>query len=84
MSYEFNGMTVSTRMIDAIDDYIANKREHGGFLTAVLRNDLVEAVGRADDQNLHIIPAIVAYLYNEAPSRCWGSPERVDAWLADA
>jgi hypothetical protein len=40
-----------------------------------------ERVGRADDQNIKVLPAFVAYFYNEAPSQCWGSKEKMESWL---
>jgi len=58
-----------------------HKRPVGDFLTAVLHNNLTEAVARADDENIKNLPAFVGYLYNEAPSLCWGSKERVAEWL---
>lgn len=48
---------------------------------AVLSNDLKEACGRADSFNRRILFEIVVWLYNNAPITCWGSPEKVDAWL---
>src|SRR5262245_54748038 len=54
----------------------------GGFLTAVLSNNLREAIGRADDASAAGLPAIVKFLYNNAPSTCWGSEEYVAEWLA--
>lgn len=52
----------------------------GGFLTAVLENNLREAVARADMINIRRLSDYVRYLYNDAPSGCWGSPEAVRAW----
>ncbi len=52
----------------------------GGFLCAVLENDLKEAVARADAINLQNLPNYIRYLYNYAPRGCWGSPENVEAW----
>lgn len=80
-SYFFRDFRIRPDMIDAILRYIDDRIEPGGFLTAVICNDLREAVGRADDGNLANLPAFVAYFYNEAPSNCWGSKEKMDAWL---
>lgn len=52
----------------------------GGFLTAVLKNDLRDAAGRADSINAGLLYFYVGWLHNEAPMRCWGSPEAVRAW----
>ncbi len=61
--------------------YINLGQPPGHFLGAVLTNDLKEAVTRADEGNLATLPAIVGYLYNKAPAHCWGSEDRVKAWL---
>jgi hypothetical protein len=63
--------------------YIEHRVPPGNFLTAVLSNDLRRACERADDVNRHLLFEIVGWLYNEAPSPCWGSPEKVAAWLAE-
>jgi hypothetical protein len=52
----------------------------GGFLTAVLCNDLTKAVSKADDRNVELIPNYVRLLHNHAPSGCWGDDETVDKW----
>jgi hypothetical protein len=61
--------------------YVNDHRRPGGFLLAVLENDLSNAMGRADDESRAGLYAIVCWVYNEAPSTCWGSPEKVKAWL---
>lgn len=53
----------------------------GDFLKAVLSNNLIDAIGRADDCNLQDIHEICSYVYNEMPSASWGSPEKVKSWL---
>ncbi len=64
--------------------YIEQGVPPGHFLTAALTNDLRGACERADDVNRHLLWEIVNWLYNEAPSPCWGSPAKFDAWLAEA
>ena len=53
----------------------------GGFLTAVLKNDLMEAIGRADEHSLAAIKYVAMFVYNELPRDCHGSQAKVDAWL---
>ena len=60
-------------------DYIELGYQPGGFLRAVLCNQLVEAFIRADPINMAAIPVWADWLYNEAPQGCWGSPEKVKA-----
>ena len=62
--------------------YIEARRPPGHFLTAVLSNDLTEAVNRADSDNAVALSACVQWLVWHAPSLCWGSRRKVEAWLA--
>jgi len=75
-----HGMNATT--FEALRRYANDHIQPGGFLTAVLSNDLKEAFGRADDENLVTLFEIVKYCYNELPANCWGSPEKVSKWLA--
>lgn len=68
-------------MIDGLLSYIEDRIPQGSFLTAVLENKLVEAAHQADNQNMNALPAYANFLYNYAPRACWGSPEKVKAWL---
>ena len=52
----------------------------GAFLTKVLWNDLISAVSHCSGP-LEDMKAVVMWLYNEAPSACWGSPDKVKAWI---
>ena len=36
---------------------------------------------KADGVNVHIIPAYVGWFFNYAPFECWGSEEKMNAWL---
>ena len=60
--------------------WIERGTEPGGFLTAVLCNDLAGAVDKADDRNVELIPNFVKLLYNHAPMACWGSKQRFWEW----
>ena len=68
---------------ESLDRYANHGIPTGGFLRAVLQNNLNEAVARGDEENLRDLAEIVRYVYNQFPSNCWGSPERVDAWLEE-
>ena len=65
----------------AIERYIFNRYEPGGFLMSVLSNDLMGAVARADSENVRAIKDICQFIYNEIPSTAWGSPKKVAEWL---
>ena len=79
--FEFRGKTIPERMRGAISRYIELGIAPGDFLSAVICNNLSEAVGRADDENIELLPQYVAYFYNEAPEECWGSQEKMQAWI---
>ena len=69
-SYMHNGITL----------YYEHGIEPGSFLTAVINNDLKEAVGRADDTNRHCLYNYMMWFYNEAPSGSWGYANAVSDW----
>ena len=79
--YEFRGFTISPHMLEAVNRYILDGDIPGDFLTAVITNDLRDAIARADDHNQVNLPAYIAYLNNEAPGQCWGSREKMNAWI---
>jgi len=67
---------------EQIDNYIDNGIPPSEFLYAVLTNDLRHAAGKADITNRIHLYDIILYLENYAPNMSWGSPERVEKWLA--
>lgn len=73
---------VPERMRESIRAYVEERRPIGGFLTALLSNNLMNATLRADDENRAALADWVGFLYEYAPANCWGSPEIVAAWLA--
>lgn len=72
---------ISDQIRDSIDAYANAGVPVGSFLRAVLENDLMEAFGRADDMNRRDLFEIVRYCRWEISGECWGSPEKVAAWL---
>jgi hypothetical protein len=69
-------------VIESLQRYVEQRIPTGGFLQAVLENNLQEAFGLADEDNCAMLFHICAYIYNELPSMSHGSPERVQKWLA--
>lgn len=55
----------------------------GRFLTAVLNNDLCDALGQADVDSVHELPGLVGWIYSYGPAPAWGSPEGVRAWAKE-
>jgi hypothetical protein len=79
--FKFRGETIPAHMIIGLADYIDNHIPTGGFLEAILSNDLIAACCKADNVNITRIHVYIAYLYNNAPSLCFGSPERYREWI---
>ena len=80
MSYNYD--LLPEHMQDGMRLYIERGVEPGSFITAVLCNDLMGALGKADDINRHRLFDYGLFLYNEVPSSCFGSREKVAAWVA--
>ena len=79
--YTFQSFYIPDRMMPGIRRYVEEGVCPGRFLTAIIQNDLSEACGQADDENMENLPAYAAYFYNETPSSCWGSKKKMDAWI---
>lgn len=69
-------------MRDGARLYIEYGVEPGSFMSAVICNDLREAMGRADSINRERLFDIVCWFHNEAPSMSWGSREKMRAWVS--
>lgn len=80
--FVFNGFFITPNMVEAIRGYVDHGYMVGGFLSAVLENDLRKAVVRADGHNVRNLPAYIAYLNNYVPAPCWGSKKAVEDWRA--
>ena len=81
MNFEYYDIPYHTRA--ALERYVNYGIMPGDFLVSVLTNDLFGAVGRADSQNIHALKDICMFVYNEMPSNCWGTRERVEAFCKD-
>jgi len=65
----------------SLEFYAREGRPLGGFLTAVVSNDLIDAVRRADPTNTVALSDIVAYVEYRLPGACRGSRANVAEWL---
>jgi hypothetical protein len=54
----------------------------GSFCRAVISNDLITAVQRADSGSLKALPHIAAWAYTELPNEAWGSYEKFQQWVS--
>jgi hypothetical protein len=79
---DINYARLPEHMQEAMQDYIEAGIHPGGFLSAVLSNDFMEAVRRADDTSRTALHAYGVFLYCEAPPACYGSPAKFNAWIA--
>lgn len=68
-------------MRDVMFNYIVYGLAPGHFLTAVLSNNLNQAVQRGDQYNVEHLHDYVKFLYWSVPMECWGSDESVTRWL---
>lgn len=75
-----NYSTLPEYMRGPMQRYIEHGAQPGGFLTALLSNDLMGALRKGDDTNQAALSVYGRFLYNEAPCGCYGSPETVSAW----
>lgn len=78
----FRGIVAPSNLVAKLRRYVEHREQPGDFLCAVLANDLFDACAKADPENLAVLPALAGYCYWEIPSPCWGSKDKVLAWLA--
>ena len=77
MSYEM----IPDRLMKGMKRYVEGHIKPGDFLSAVIRNDLSDALARADPISRLLLHDIVKWFWNEAPSTCWGSSDKMHKWL---
>jgi hypothetical protein len=75
-----NTYNIPEHTFGALRRYVDEGLEPGGFLTAVLENDLFGAFGKADHINIERLYDICMHIYNEEPSHCWGKEGTVSEW----
>lgn len=89
MSAEVDGYAVKYDTLPGTSPYMRAAVERwledgvidpGSFLWAVVTNDLLLAVGKADDENKHLLAEWARWFYNKAPGGSHGSIEKVKAW----
>ena len=68
-------------MANGVYNYLNLGLPPGHFLSAVICNDLREAVERADSSNELRLAAWVKFFYNYCPSNSWGSKEIMIKWM---
>jgi hypothetical protein len=72
---------IPSYMYEGIINYVVHHIKPGHFLSAVIQNDLKEAVASTDNENQEAIVSYVKFFYNDTPGDCWGSKQNYNEWL---
>ena len=81
VDYEKYEGRIPPHTLETLRNYIEYGVPTGGFLRSVLSDSLFGAWGKADSENRDALGDVVMFIFNEAPSSCWGSEQHVDDWL---
>lgn len=68
------------QMWESLIEYTMTGRPLGSFLAAVVTNDLMQAIKRADDLNIQRLRDYVTWLESVAPIGSFGSTAAYDEW----
>lgn len=72
---------VPAHLIPGLVRYIVYGIPTGDFLRAVLSDNLMDAMGRADEETAERMKQICSFLYHHSPAACRGSDEAVTQWI---
>jgi hypothetical protein len=73
---------ISENVAETLRLYVEHGIEPGGAVFTILENQPVrDVVAYCDDATLAQLRPIIRWLYNDAPSQCWGSRGEVTAWM---
>jgi hypothetical protein len=67
---------------EALDSWGHDGFYPGGFLLAVLENNLFGAYREGSRESIRLLPDIIMYIYNHLPCDCWGNTKKVSIWKA--
>ena len=67
----------------ALENYIIHGLQPGGFVTAVLCNNLIKAASSCDHLNQQYLSDIAKWVFHAAPIGCWGDERTIARWVAD-
>jgi hypothetical protein len=70
-------------MVDGLVLYLTRGVPPGGFLTAVLNNDFLGAIGKADARNRESLYAYAVFLVCDAPIGSHGRSGIVSEWIKE-
>jgi hypothetical protein len=77
------GLEIPEHTQQSIQNYLLRGYNPGGFVTAILANDLDRAVSVADTVNRQMFWAIARWVQTRCPDSARGSYEAVEAWCRD-
>lgn len=66
---------------DSMANYILHGVPQGDFFSAVIGDSLMSAAAYADSTNKPLLHLYAQFLFNRAPSGCFGSNERREQWI---
>ena len=72
---------IPSHMMTSLRLYVDEGQRVGGFLMALLSNDLAKTMYRADDVNIDLIFLYIQYLTWKCPYASYGSPQKVEDWI---
>jgi hypothetical protein len=79
-AFVFQDWYIGVDMMFGIKRYVCEFILPGGFLEAVISNDLKQAVALADSENIKNIQAFAAFFYQHMPMICHGSIEEMNEY----
>jgi len=78
--FDFTSTGVAEHTGTALENYLIHGMAPGGFLLAVLKNNLYDAVSRADSVNSVSLSNIVRWIHSYAPMESYGNSEMIKHW----
>lgn len=78
---DFTSSALSIETQAGLTRYIVDHIEPGGYLRAVLENDLMTAIQTADSTHLKQLKSLCNWIFNHAPGNSWGDRCTVDDWI---
>lgn len=79
---DFTGYGMTDLSEQSLYNYFVYGLEPGGFMTAVLANDLHAAATKADHWNTQLISQYARWIFYHAPTGSYGSYDAVRSWLS--
>ena len=76
-------VTLPDHMKEGVINYLEKGIKPGGFLFAMLKNDLFSAVAKADSNNSKLFKHWIIFIYNQFPMDSFGSEEKVIKWMKE-